>query len=172
MVEFFYVVDENDNVTGKATREECHRSNRYIHRSAYVFVINDKSEMFLQRRSESKDLYSAYYTGSATGHVDYGEDYEQSAERELEEELGIEAPLREVCKFKSFSDIERDISVLYVCRYNGPIRFNKKEISEGVFVSLSQIKEELNSGKRKFAYGFKLAFEEFLKYGQDLLEKL
>jgi len=167
MVEFFYVVDEDDNVIGKTTREECHKDNRNIHRSVYIFVINDKNEMFLQRRSKVKDLYGGYYTGSATGHVDYGEDYDEAAKRELKEELGITAPIKKVCKFKSFSNIEREISVLYVCFYSGPIRFNEKEISEGFFMNLKQIKEDLDSGKKKFACGFKVALEEYLKHAEQ-----
>ena len=62
MVEYFYAVDEKDNVIGKATREDCHRSNRIIHRLGYIFVLNDKDELFLQKRSESKDLYGGYYS--------------------------------------------------------------------------------------------------------------
>jgi len=164
MNEYFYVVDEEDRVLGKAMREECHASNRLIHRSVYIFVLNDKNELFLQRRSISKDLYPGYYTGSATGHIDYGEDYDDAARRELREELGIDAPLWRLCKFKSFSEIEREISVLYLCRYNGPFQFNRKEISEGVFMSIEEIKRSLKTDEKKFAYGFKVAFEEFLKY--------
>lgn len=164
MVEYFYAVDEEDNVIGKAKREDCHRSNRIIHRSVYIFVLNDNDESFLQKRSESKDLYGGYYTGSATGHVDFGEDYDDAARRELKEELGIEAPLECIGKFKSFSEIEREISALYLCRYNGPIRFDEKEISEGIFMSIEKIKKDLEGGEKKFACGFKVAFEEFLKH--------
>jgi isopentenyl-diphosphate delta-isomerase type 1 len=164
MEEYFYVVDEDDNVVGKATREECHSSNGLIHRSVYIFVLNDKSEVFLQRRSMHKDLYPSYYTGSATGHVDYGEEYDEAAKRELREELGVDAPLHRLGKVKSFSETEREISVLYLCWYNGPFRFNKKEITEGVFMSREEIKRSLKTGEKKFAYGFKVAFEELLKH--------
>jgi len=167
MVESFCVVDENDNVIGKASREECHETNKSIHRSVCVLVINDRNEMFLQRRSETKDLYGGYYTGSATGHVDYGEDYETAAQRELLEELGIRAPIKRISKFRSFSNVEREISALYLCRYNGPIKLNEEEISEGFFLSLRQISEDLHTGRRKFAYGFKIAFENFLRRIQE-----
>ncbi len=163
MAEYFYVVDEEDNVIGKALREECHR-NRLIHRSVYVFVLNDENKLFIQKRSENKDLYKGYYTGSATGHVDYGEEYDEAARRELKEELGIEAPITRICKFKCFSDVEREISALYLCRYNGPIRFDREEISEGLFMSLEDIKRDMETGKRRFALGFKTAFKEFLKF--------
>ena len=163
MVEYFYAVDENDNVLGKATREDCHKNN-IIHRSVYIFVLNDKDELFLQKRSKSKDLYGGYYTGSATGHVDFGEEYEEAARRELEEELGIKAKLRYLCKVKSFSGIEREISALYLCRHSGLIRFNKAEIDEGIFINAKQIRRELEIGEKKFAHGFKVAFDELLKH--------
>jgi len=164
MIEYFYVVDEDDIVIGKATREECHSKSGLIHRSVYIFVMNNKDEVFLQRRSMSKDLYPGYYTGSATGHVDYSEDYDEAAKRELKEELGLEAPLRRLGKVKSFSEIEREISTLYFCRYDGPIKFNKKEINEGVFMSIEEIKQSLKTREKSFADGFKEAFKELLKH--------
>jgi len=169
--EYFYVVDENDKVVGKATREKCHNGSGLIHRSVYIFVLNGRNEIFIQKRSESKDLYPGYYTGSATGHVEYGESYDEAAERELREELGIEAPLRRLCKFRSFSEDEREISMLYVCRYDGPISFNKEEISEGVFMTLEDIKQSLRTGNKKFAYGFKVAFRELAKRIGNVCEK-
>ena len=168
MIEYFYVVDEEDDVIGKATREECHSENGLIHRSVYIFVLNDKNEVFIQKRSLTKDLYPGYYTGSATGHVDYGEDYDESARRELKEELGIDAPLRRIGKVKSFSEDEREISVLYICRHNGPVKFNRKEITEGVFLSVEDIKRSLETGERKFAYGFEVAFTELLRHIEDV----
>jgi isopentenyl-diphosphate delta-isomerase type 1 len=164
LTEFFWVIDEDDGVIGKATREECHRTNLNIHRSVYIFLFNGKGDMLLQKRSESKDLYGGYYTGSATGHVDYGESYDEAAERELKEELGITADLKRISNVKCFSRIEREISVLYYCQHDGPIRIDEEEISQVVFMSLEQIRKELYEGVKKFALGFKIAFNELLKH--------
>ncbi len=167
MGEYFYVVDEDDNVVGKATREECHSGNGLIHRSVYIFVLNEKNELFLQKRSMSKDLYAGFYTGSATGHVDYGEDYDEAARRELKEELGLDAPLQMLGKVKSFSEDEREISTLYICRHNGPVKFNEKEIDKGFFVSIEDIRRSLETGERRFAYGFKVAFKELVRHVEN-----
>ncbi|MCS7120270.1 MAG: NUDIX domain-containing protein [Nitrososphaerota archaeon] len=164
MNEYFYVVDENDNVIGCASREACHSGSALIHRSVYIFVLNSKNELFIQKRSMTKDLYAGYYTGSATGHVDYGEDYETAAKRELREELGIDAPLRMIGKVKSFSETEREISALFICHYDGELKYNRDEIVEGFFLSLDEIKRFIESGEKKFAYGFKVAFKELLRH--------
>jgi isopentenyl-diphosphate delta-isomerase len=164
MDEYFIVVDPDDKVLGKATREECHSNRRLIHRSVYVFVVNDTNKVFLQKRSMSKDLYPGYFTGSATGHVDFGEDYDEAAKRELREELGIDVPFLQLGKVKSFTRNEREFSMLYICRCNGPVKFDTEEITEGEFVSIESIKRSLRSGDRKFADGFKVAFRELLKH--------
>ena len=162
--EFFYVVDEDDNVIGAASRKECHSNAKLIHRSVYIFLMNSKGEILIQKRAASKDLYPGFYTASATGHVDYGEDYDSAAKRELKEELGVDAPLKRLCKVKSFSNVEREISMIYICRYDGPIKFDRNEIDEVIFMSIDDIKRSLKTEERKFAYGFKVAFKEFLKH--------
>ncbi len=162
MTEYFWLVDKADRVIGKETRENCHK-NRLIHRSAYVFLINSSGELFIQQRSLSKDLYPGYYTGSATGHVDYGETYRQAAQRELNEELGIDVPLRKIGKFRSFSPIEKEFSTLYVSFYDGKIRFDNKEVIQGLWMNPQLVKEEMESGKKLFASGFKAAFNKYLK---------
>jgi isopentenyl-diphosphate delta-isomerase type 1 len=163
MVEFLYLVDENDNILGKITRKECHMSGGCIHRSVYVFVLNGLGELFLQKRSISKDLYPSYCTGSASGQVEYGENHEKAAKRELAEELGIQAPITYVCKSKSFTEIEKEIAAIYFCRYTGPLNLNREEIEEGIFTNLKDVEGEINRGEKKFADGFKFAFREFLK---------
>lgn len=164
--ELFYVVDEDDNVIGYAPRSECHKRG-LIHRSVYVIVLNSRGEVFLQRRSLKKDLYPGYYACSSSGHVEYGESYEEAARRELMEELGINAPLKEVCKFKCFSDIEREISALFICHYDGPLKPNSDEISGGEFVSIKDLRRILERGEKKFAYGSILALNEFLRYLEE-----
>jgi len=164
MTEYFYVVDEDDKVIRKASREECHSDHSLIHRSVYIFVVNGRNEVLLQKRSMTKDLYPGYYTGSATGHVDYGEEYDEAARRELKEELGINAPLQRLGKVKSFTRNEREISMLYLCRYDGRIRFNAEEVTEGGFYSAEDIKRSIRTGEKKFADGFKIAFRELLKH--------
>lgn len=162
--EYLYVVNENDEVLGRAARSSCHREG-LIHRSVYVIVINGRGEIFLQKRSMKKELYPGYYACSATGHVEYGESYDEAAKREMKEELGIEeAPLKEICKFKCFSDEEREISVLYLCRYDGQIKPNAEEISDGEFLSTKDVREALRNGRRKIAYGSTIALKELLKY--------
>lgn len=170
VTEYLYVVDEDDNVIGKATREECHSGSKPIHRSVYIFLVNSKGEIFIQKRSLKKDLYPGFYTASATGHVDYGEEYDEAARREMKEELGVTAPLHRLGKVKSFSREEREISMIYYCRYDGKMNLNREEVSDGLFMTLNDIRKSLKTGDKKFSHGFKVAFEEFSKHFEEILK--
>jgi isopentenyldiphosphate isomerase len=160
MSEYFWVVNKEDHVIGKETREKCHNT-KLIHRSVYIFLNNSKKGIFIQKRSMMKDLYPGYYTGSASGHVTFGETYDQAALRELEEELGVKAQLKRIGKFKCFSEMDNEISTVYLCNYDGDITINEDEISHGLFLNLKQIDEEIRHGKKKFPLGFKLALDVY-----------
>ena len=54
--EWFPLVDSDGSVIGKATRKECHSGSKLLHPVIHLHVFNDAGDLFLQKRSESKDI--------------------------------------------------------------------------------------------------------------------
>lgn len=164
MSEIFDIFDDNNNPTGEtATREECHDPDkRLIHRDIHILIRREDNKIYLKKRSEYQDLYPGYRETSVTGHVESGESYDDAAYRELREETGIEGvSLDKIVDFKNFSNIERQWSRLYICRYDGPIQLNDESV-EGRYFSIDEVKKALV--KEKFSPGLRLALEEYIKY--------
>src|ERR1043165_1399641 len=90
--EIFDVVNERDEVIGRETRRTVHRTG-LRHRAIHVFVFNARGDVFLQKRSMSKDSSPGLWDSSASGHLDSGEDYDACALRELREEIGLVGPV-------------------------------------------------------------------------------
>lgn len=89
-MEYFDVLNEYGEFTGKiATREECHEKGLW-HRSVYAFIFNEKGEVLLQKRSSNKKLWPNLWDITAGGHVLAGEFGIQALIREVKEELGID----------------------------------------------------------------------------------
>ena len=89
MEEKFDVLNEFGEFTGKiATREECHKKGLW-HRAVYAFIIDDKGNILLQKRSNNKKLWPNMWDVTVGGHVDAGEFGRQALIREVKEELGI-----------------------------------------------------------------------------------
>lgn len=89
MEEKFDVLNELGEFTGDvATREECHKKGLW-HRAVYAFIIDDKGNILLQKRSNNKKLWPNMWDVTVGGHVDAGEFGRQALIREVKEELGI-----------------------------------------------------------------------------------
>ena len=90
MEEKFDVLNEFGEFTGEvATREECHKKGLW-HRAVYAFIIDQNSNILLQKRSAKKKLWPNMWDVTVGGHVDAGEFGRQSLIREVKEELGID----------------------------------------------------------------------------------
>lgn len=90
MEEKFDVLNEFGEFTGEvANREECHTKGLW-HRAVYAFIIDQNSNILLQKRSAKKKLWPNMWDVTVGGHVDAGEFGRQSLIREVKEELGID----------------------------------------------------------------------------------
>src|SRR5262245_30054790 len=82
------VVDTDDRVVRRVSRAEMRRDN-LLHRAVYLLVWNGRDELFVHRRTPTKDVYPGYYDVTVGGVVGAGESYDEAARRELAEEVGI-----------------------------------------------------------------------------------
>ncbi len=140
--EQFYLVDKKDRLIGKISRSKAHSSSQHIHRSVCILILNNKSQLLLQKRSENKDTYPGYWTLSVTGHVTYGQTYLQAAKRELLEELSLKAPLKHLTKMLLSLPNETECSTIYQAVIaNTNIVPDSQEISNILWVDISQLYE-------------------------------
>jgi isopentenyldiphosphate isomerase len=138
-----------------------HGNNKLIHRSIGVAVVNDRTEIFLQRRSFSKDTDGGFWTLSCSGHVGSGETYEEAARKELHEELGVEAEIKKVATYIYKVEYETEIVTLFTACHNGPFSLHKDEIIDGRFFSKKELEKVEKTGVIKLS-----------KAGRQSLQKL
>lgn len=144
--ELLDVVDENDLVIEVKTRGEIH-ARALMHRAVHILVFNRVGDLFIQKRSMSKDENPGLWDSSAAGHVDSGEAYLDCALREINEELGIvvAGELQLLFKLPASPATGHEHSVIYRCNYDGPLVLQKEEIDEGQWISPAKMDEKLES---------------------------
>lgn len=97
-IELIDIVDKNGNFTGQVMeREEAHNKN-LLHNEISVYIINDKKEVLLQKRSPNKRFYPNKW-GLCSGHVLSGESLKLAALREIEEEVGLKVSYSDLVQF-------------------------------------------------------------------------
>ncbi|NIO20448.1 MAG: NUDIX domain-containing protein [Candidatus Aenigmarchaeota archaeon] len=164
MTEYFDVVDDNDKVIGKATREECHSSPRFRHRGVHVVIYNSKDQVLLQKRSMNKDLYPGVWIEAASGHVESGDTYENTAKRELKEELGVETKLKKISKIVFNGEKEREFIMIFMGKHDGPFKIEEDDIEEVKFFGVEEIKRMMKEYPEDFCIATPLIFKEYLKF--------
>ena len=150
--EIFDVVNEHDEVTGQLPRREVHRQG-LRHRAVHVLVYNRKGEIFLQKRSMTKDTFPGTWDSSAAGHLDSGEGYDACALREVREELGFalaEVPER-ILRIEACAETGQEFVWVYRTEYEGPFVLHPEEIERGEWFAPEQVTRRIDEQPGEFA---------------------
>lgn len=132
--EIIQIVDEK-NTEIAAVPRRIMREQNLIHRATYILVFNRAGEIFIQRRTKTKDIYPGYWDIAAGGVVMANESYEDSACRELEEELGISDNNLAYCFDHYYEDENNRVwGRVFRCTHDGPFELQGSEVEYGMFV--------------------------------------
>lgn len=148
--EIFPVVNEKDEVIGKITRKEAHKSPHIIHRAVAILVFNGQGNLLVQKRSLTKDTCPGYWSHSVGGHVGYTKEYLPVAVRETQEELGITVSpknLQLLGKIITTAPWEKETTQVYkyIVMDNPSLQPLPEEVSEVKFVDITTLKEMLKT---------------------------
>ena len=137
--EIVLIVDPDNNEIGSAPRHEM-RAKGLVHRATYILVFNGRGELFVQKRTMTKDIYPGYYDVAAGGVVLAGESYDEAARRELEEELGVrDTDLSAHFTFLYANEANRVWGRVYSCTYDGAITLQAEEVESGFFMTPQKV---------------------------------
>ena len=158
--DIFDVVVEFDKVIGQKPRSEVHAEG-LKHRAVHVLVFNQENELFMQKRSKTKDTWPGAWDGSCTGHVDAGEDYREAAHRELQEELGWQPSneLEFLFKLNPCEETGQEFIEVYRVLGSGPFRLNTEEIEIGEWMDLLNLTQRVGFTPKRFSSAFRLVLE-------------
>ena len=162
------LVDVDDNQIGLMPKLEAHEKG-VLHRAFSVFIFNNKGELMLQRRALSKYHSPGLWTNTCCSHQRDGESNISSGKRRLKEEMGFDTELFEKTSFiyKAKFDnglIEHEFDHVLVGSYNHSPIINSIEVDSWKWMSLENVKKDINDHPDNYTAWFKIIFEKYYKY--------
>lgn len=131
MEELVDLVDLEDRVVGQALRSEVRRLN-LLHRGVGILCRNSRGEVYVHRRTPTKDVFPRLYDLFVGGVVASGETYLQAATREVAEELGITGtPLEFLFTHLYQGPHNRAWVHVFQVEWDGPVIHQAEEIEWG-----------------------------------------
>ncbi len=130
---------EGDREVGVAPRSEMRRRN-LRHAATCVVVTNSAGDVYVHRRTDTKDVFPGRYDLAAGGVLLVGEDPDAAAGRELAEELGVGgAPLTPLGAADYADPHTSYLGFRYVATWDGPIVHQASEVAWGDWIPRAEL---------------------------------
>ena len=165
--ELLPIVDAHGIVLGQASREWCHGGEKPLHPVVHLHILNRDCELYLQKRSMTKDLLPGYWDTAVGGHVSYGESIFEALFREAGEELGFyDFNPVSVTSYVFESQVERELVNVFAAVGSFDLYPNHEEVIEGRYWPFPDIESHMSHDV------FTPNFEQEFRMIRQILESL
>ncbi len=162
------LVDEFDCAVGTEEKMKAHEEG-LLHRAFSVFIINNKNELLLQKRANSKYHSPGLWTNTCCSHPAPGEDLQLSAEKRLLEEMGFTCSLSWLFKFiykTSFENnlTEYELDHVYIGKFNGKPIPDPDEVEDWQWLDTDFLKLDVKNNPHKYTFWLRYVYDRFYLY--------
>ncbi len=139
MDELVDIVSESDEVLWQKMKSEAHEKI-LIHRTVHWVIINTQKQIFLTKRSLTREKWPWLYDASIGGHVLAWETYENAIIREWYEEEWIENWKYEyICKYFAKHPRMNHMCCVFSIVYDWKIDMDHREFDSGEWMNYFDI---------------------------------
>ncbi len=149
MDELLDIVNDYDQVIGQKLRSEVYAQKMTNFRVINGFILNNKGQLWIPRRTAHKRLMPLYLDCSVGGHVEAGETYQMAFERELKEELNLDAAIVDyqmIGSMKPHEDAVTAFMQVYIIKYNTAPLYNPNDFMEYYWMSVDELLDKIGQG--------------------------
>ena len=163
-MQYVTLVDTNDNEYGICEKIQAHRE-KALHRAFSVFIFNEKGELLIQKRAESKYHSGNLWSNSCCSHPKQGEDLISEVKERVRCELGVECnnirKMFDIIYDVKLGDIyEYEYDHVFFADYVSGDNADPDEVQDVKWISLHDLYESVNANPEEYTYWLKKILNE------------
>jgi isopentenyl-diphosphate delta-isomerase len=172
MSEYLILVDENDKEVGRLEKQLVHQLG-ILHRAFSIFIFNEKGELLLQQRAETKYHSAGLWTNTCCSHPSFGEDLKSAVKRRLYEEMKISCSTSFTFSFTYKAElenglIENEVDHVFFGISNDLPLPEATEVKDWKYMSMEDVEADLFLQPDKYTQWLKICFPEVKKHFKKL----
>lgn len=162
------LVDENDRPTGVMEKLAAHEQG-VMHRAISVYIFNSRHQLLLQQRANGKYHSGGLWSNTCCGHPTPGEETLPAAHRRLYQEMGLRCALTAMFTLTyrlplENGLIEHEFGHVYFGITDDIPAADPDEVGKFQYLSLEQIRRQMDASPEAFTDWFKLTFSRIPAY--------
>lgn len=161
MTEQIYILNNDGTLKGVEDRNYVH-NNGILHTGVQCWILNEKNEVLVQRRAETKDKSAGKWDVSFGGHCSKVEGVNDiwiaNLLKEADEELSLSLNENDIVKlgalfYSSSENKNKELLNIYLTTVKSDYKFVFKdgEVSETKWLTLAELKNNLINNKAQYA---------------------
>ena len=162
------LVNQNDEEIGFEEKIKAHKQGK-LHRAFSIFIFNGQKQLLLQRRNKAKYHCAGLWSNTCCSHPKPGEVLEDAVHRRLKEEMGFDCELKEIFNFTYRAKldnglIENEFDHVFIGNFEGSFKPNPEEVDDWKWISINELKEDINKNSRKYTSWLRVILKEHSRY--------
>ncbi len=178
-MELLDIVDENNNLIGKAEERNIVHEKGLWHRHVGAWIMNEKGEILFQKSAccKPENRSKWFKTG---GHVDAGEKPLEAVQREAKEEIGVVIPaenweLISIEKSEKQDNSNHHFTYSFFTKVNYNIEdysMQKEEVADLKYMTLEEMQEKRDNQDENYTFIYWNDFNEILEILKEKRKEL
>jgi isopentenyl-diphosphate delta-isomerase len=161
------LVDSTDSIIGYEDKMKVHREGT-LHRAFSIFIFNKNKELMLQQRAWQKYHSPGLWTNTCCSHLLQHMTMEQCIHDRLSFEMGFDCPMEYKLSFTYQAHFdngltEHETDHVYIGNWEGIPNVNPDEVAAYRWISIPDLKKEMENRPENFTYWFKIIMQRVEK---------
>lgn len=163
------LVNKKGKVIGYEDKKKCHLGYGILHRAFSIYVLNNKNQLLIQKRSDLKMLWPLHWSNTCCSHPLKGLNYQRTLKKRLKEEMGFTCSLRVIDKLyyqANYKKVgaEHELCDIVIGRYNGKVAPNQKEVADWQWLGLNWLMKDIKQHPDIYTPWFKIGLKKVEKW--------